>query len=257
MFAVIKTGGKQYRVAVGDVLKVEKIEADAGETVTFDTVLMHGGEGGMTVGSPIVSGAVVTAEIIEQFRDKKVIAFKKRRRKHSSQTRKGHRQYLTRVRIAGIPGDEDGAKGRAENEKRRAAARAAAEETLAAQNDAEPDVEAVEVLPDSNVEAGPSAPADDVPSGALPKPSNLVTGEVTDGDPLDKLPGIGDATEKALNAVGVHYFSQFTEWNAADWDFIEAYIDENVRGEITISRPSIVTQANKLIESRAAAASEE
>ena len=230
MFAVIKTGGKQYRVAVGDVLKVEKLEAEAGDTVTFDTVLMHGGDGGTTVGTPTVDGAVVTATIIEQFRDKKVIAFKKRRRKHSSQTRKGHRQYLTRVRIAGIPGDADGAKGNAARDaaKKSAAPAAAAE-----------------------------APANDKVSAVdLNKPSNLISGAVTDGDALEKLPGIGNATEAVLNEIGVHYYSQFTEWKAQDWDFIEAYIDENVKGTITISRPSIVTQANKLIESRAAASEE-
>jgi large subunit ribosomal protein L21 len=247
MFAVIKTGGKQYRVAVGDVLKVEKLEAEAGDTVTFDNVLMHGGDGGATVGTPNVSGAVVTGEIIEQFRDKKVIAFKKRRRKHSSQTRKGHRQYLTRVRIAGIPGDEDGAKGRDAKAKRDAAAKAAAEESLAesAANTATP-----------AAEAEPTAAAESKTSSDYAKPANLVDGDITDGDDLEKLPGIGKVTETALNAVGVHYYSQFTEWNSDDWDFIEAYIDENVSGTITIARPSIVVQAQKLIESRAAAAQE-
>lgn len=241
MFAVIKTGGKQYRVAVGDVLKVEKLEAEAGDTVTFDTVLMHGDSSGTTVGTPVLDGAVVTGSIIEQFRDKKVIAFKKRRRKHSSQTRKGHRQYLTRVRIVGIPGDADGAKGNASRE----AARAAFDEAQVA-----------DVAPVANVEAGPDAPADGKPSGAFAKPSNLVAGTVTDADALEKLPGIGNATEAALNEIGVYYYNQFTEWNAADWDFIEAYIDENVKGTISISRPSIVTQANKLIESRSAASEE-
>jgi len=250
MFAVIKTGGKQYRVAVGDVLKIEKLEAEAGDTVTFDSVLMHGGNGGTTVGAPMVDGAVVTGEIIEQFRDKKIVVFKKRRRKHSSKTRNGHRQYLTRVRISGLPGDEDGSKSKAASEQAKAAAAAKMEENAAG---------AEAPVANEAPAAAPAAPAQEVrpPSDTLTRPSNLIEGEVTDGDDIEKLPGLGKASETALNKIGVHYYSQFTEWNAADWDFIESYIDENVNGTITVSRPSIVTQANRLIESRAAAAKED
>jgi large subunit ribosomal protein L21 len=103
MFAVVRTGGKQYRVAQGDVVTVEKIEGDAGASVELAEVLMVGGEGGATtVGSPLVSGAAVSAEIVEQTRGAKVIAFKKRRRKNSRRKR-GHRQDLTVLRITAIP----------------------------------------------------------------------------------------------------------------------------------------------------------
>lgn len=102
MFAVIKTGGKQYKVAEGDELEIEKLAADAGDAVSFDEVLMIGGEDGVTVGAPRIDGASVAAEIVEQFRGPKTINFKRRRRKHSSARRKGHRQHLTRVRITGI-----------------------------------------------------------------------------------------------------------------------------------------------------------
>jgi len=105
MFAVVKTGGKQYRVAPNQILTVEKLAADAGETVEFSEVLMLAGESGgdaVQVGAPFISGAVVTAEVLEQYRGEKVISFKKRRRKHSSQRKRGHRQYLTRVRITDI-----------------------------------------------------------------------------------------------------------------------------------------------------------
>lgn len=102
MFAVIKTGGKQYKVAEGDELEIEKLAADAGDAVSFDEVLMIGGEDGVTVGAPRIDGASVAAEIVEQFRGSKTINFKRRRRKHSSARRKGHRQHLTRVRITGI-----------------------------------------------------------------------------------------------------------------------------------------------------------
>jgi large subunit ribosomal protein L21 len=101
MFAVLKTGGKQYRVAENDVFTIEKLAAEPGETVRFDEVLMIGGET-VTVGAPRIDGASVSAEVLEQLRGPKVISFKKRRRKHSSQRKRGHRQYLTRVRITGI-----------------------------------------------------------------------------------------------------------------------------------------------------------
>ena len=101
MFAVVKTGGKQYRVAANDVLTVEKLVAEAGDTVRFEEVLRLGGDG-VTVGTPFVAGASVTAEVLEQLRGPKVISFVKRRRKHSSQRKRGHRQHLTRVRITDI-----------------------------------------------------------------------------------------------------------------------------------------------------------
>ena len=102
MFAVIKTGGKQYKVAKDDVFNVEKLVAEAGETIEFGEVLMLGGEGEPVVGAPLVDGAKVKAEVVEQCRGPKVISFKKRRRKHSSARKKGHRQQLTRVRITEI-----------------------------------------------------------------------------------------------------------------------------------------------------------
>lgn len=101
MFAVMKTGGKQYKVAQNDVFTVEKLAAEAGESVRFAEVLMLGGET-VTVGAPFVEGASVEAEVVEQLRGPKVISFKKRRRTHSSQRKRGHRQYLTRVRVTDI-----------------------------------------------------------------------------------------------------------------------------------------------------------
>jgi large subunit ribosomal protein L21 len=103
MYAVIKTGGKQYRVAAEEVLTIERIEGDAGATVEFGEVLLVAGSGTPKVGTPIVSGAKVTAEIVEQGRARKVIAFKKRRRKNSRRKR-GHRQHQTTVRIKEIVG---------------------------------------------------------------------------------------------------------------------------------------------------------
>jgi large subunit ribosomal protein L21 len=103
MYAVIKTGGKQYRVAAEEVLTVEKIPGDAGATVEFTEVLLVAGSGEPKLGSPGIAGAKVTAEIVEQGRARKVIAFKKRRRKNSRRKR-GHRQEQTTVRIKEIVG---------------------------------------------------------------------------------------------------------------------------------------------------------
>lgn len=101
MYAVIKTGGKQYRVAQNDILTVEKLAGEAGATIEFDDVLMVGEGESVKVGAPRVAGAKVTAELVEQTRGPKVIAFKKRRRKNSRRKR-GHRQDLSLIRITGI-----------------------------------------------------------------------------------------------------------------------------------------------------------
>jgi len=106
MFAVIKTGGKQYRVAAEDKLKVEKVAGEPGEIIQFGDVLVVGGDS-VTLGSPTVSGASVAAEVLAQARGPKVIAFKKRRRKNSRR-RRGHRQEFTLIRITEIL--TDGAK---------------------------------------------------------------------------------------------------------------------------------------------------
>ena len=97
MFAVIKTGGKQYTVAANDVITIERLEGNAGDAITFGEVLMIGGEKAV-VGAPTVAGASVTGELVEQARGPKVISFKKRRRQNSKRKR-GHRQHLSLVRI--------------------------------------------------------------------------------------------------------------------------------------------------------------
>ena len=104
MFAVIRTGGKQYRVTPNAVLKVEKLDAEPGATVIFTDVLALGSEAGVTVGAPTVAGAAVTATVMAQDRLDKVIIFKKRRRQNSRR-RNGHRQHVTLLRIAGFAKD--------------------------------------------------------------------------------------------------------------------------------------------------------
>jgi large subunit ribosomal protein L21 len=102
MYAVIRTGGKQYRVAKDDVITVETVPAEAGASVTLDEVLLVGGEGATTtVGTPMVAGAAVTAEVVEHKLGDKVLIFKKRRR-HNYRRKNGHRQPLTVLKITGI-----------------------------------------------------------------------------------------------------------------------------------------------------------
>jgi len=101
MFAVLKTGGKQYKVQAGDILRVEKLAAIAGDKIQFNDILMVGGDAPV-IGVPFVAGAAVQAEVIEQIKGEKVIHFVKRRRKHSSQRTKGHRQHLTLLRVTEV-----------------------------------------------------------------------------------------------------------------------------------------------------------
>jgi len=101
MFAVIKTGGKQYKVAKDDVIEVEKIEAEAGSTVSLADVLMVGTEGAMKVGAPRVAGASVTAEVVEQTKGDTIIVFKKKRRQNYRR-KNGHRQRITVLKITDI-----------------------------------------------------------------------------------------------------------------------------------------------------------
>jgi len=101
MYAVIETGGKQYRVSQGDILEVESLEGKVGETIDLSRVLLLQDEKDLKVGSPVIEGSVVKAEVVAQTRGPKIIIFKKKRRKTYRRT-KGHRQSLTRLKIVGI-----------------------------------------------------------------------------------------------------------------------------------------------------------
>jgi len=123
MFAVIKTGGKQYKVSEGDTLVIEKLSAAAGDTVTFDQVLMIGEGAGITIGSPVVAGALVTAEVAGDVRGPKIVTRKKRQRQTYRRTI-GHRQDLMEIKITGIS---------AEGEKKKATRKKAAPKAEAAE----------------------------------------------------------------------------------------------------------------------------
>jgi len=133
MFAVFKTGGKQYRVAAEDVLKIEKVKGEPGEIVEFGEVLVVGGDS-VTLGAPTVAGATIAAEVLDQARGPKVIAFKKRRRKNSRR-KVGHRQEFTLIRITEILTDGKKASQTVQPRPKRAAAPVPAADAEAADLD--------------------------------------------------------------------------------------------------------------------------
>lgn len=197
MFAVIKTGGKQYRVTADDVFKIERLDAEAGEQVEFKNVLMVGNGAEVTIGAPEVDGATVVAEVVEQGRGRKVIAFKKRRRQNSRRKR-GHRQYETTVRITEIL--TDGAKP-----SKKAAAKPAAKKEAApkAETKAAPKKEA-------KADAAASAPLFTAPEG--------------DADKLTDIKGIGPVAEKQLNEQGITTFAQIAALTKADIEKVDEYM---------------------------------
>ncbi len=101
MYAVVATGGKQYKVSEGDILKVEKLDGDVGADITFDKVLMHSDGETVTLGQPVVEGATVNGQIVEQGKNKKIIVFKYKKRKRFRK-KQGHRQQFTSVKISSI-----------------------------------------------------------------------------------------------------------------------------------------------------------
>ena len=230
MFAVIKTGGKQYRVHSGDVLRVEKLAADAGEKVQFNEVLMVGA----TVGTPLVEGAAVQAEVIDQIKGEKLIHFVKRRRKHSSQRKKGHRQQLTVVRIIDIlekDADKTGVKAAVGAGSVSAAAVAAAGPAAkkAASKKAEAKAEAPKKAAAKKTEAAKKAASGKASAKAA-------------GDDLKKLSGVGPALEKKLHEAGITTFAQIAAWTEDD----VAAMDEKLSFKGRIEREGWIEQARKL-----------
>ena len=185
MHAVIRTGGKQYRVAAQEVIRIEKIAGDEGEIVLFDQVLAVGNE----LGAPLVSGASVAGRVVAQARADKIIVFKKKRRQNYRR-KQGHRQDQTIVRI-----EEILTGGKKPSAKKPAA--------KTQKPKAEPAVEA-------------EAPAFTWPDG--------------EPDDLKKLPGVGPATEKKLNALGVIQYAQIAAFTAEEIEQVDAAL--NLKGKI-------------------------
>lgn len=225
MFAVLKTGGKQYKVASGDVLRVEKLDAQAGEKVQFNEILMVGD----VVGAPIVEDAGVQAEVIDQIKGVKTINFVKRRRKHSSKRTKGHRQQLTLLRVTDILEKGAGKSGVK-------AAVGGAGVSVAAVEAAAP---AKKKAPAKKAAAPKADAAAEAPEKAAPKKA---AAKSEGGDDLKQLSGVGPALEKKLHENGVTTFAQIAAWTEAD----VADMDEKMSVKGRIEREGWIEQAKKL-----------
>lgn len=208
MFAVMKTGGKQYKVQSGDILRVEKLAADAGEKVQFNEILMLGGDT-VVVGAPMVDGAAVQAEVVDQIKGEKVINFVKRRRKHSSKRTKGHRQKLTLVRVTDILAS--GA-----------------------------DKSGIKAAIGSGSVAGVAVAAAAPKTAAAPKAEAAAT--ASGADDLKLLSGVGPALEKKLIEAGVTSFAQIAAWTDAD---VEEF-GEKLSFKGRIEREGWIEQAKEL-----------
>ncbi|CCV04723.1 50S ribosomal protein L21 [Mesorhizobium metallidurans STM 2683] len=215
MFAVIKTGGKQYRVAANDLLKIEKVEGQVGDIVEIGHVLAHGEGENVTFGAPFVDGALVTAEVVEQGKNRTVIAFKKRRRQNSRR-KIGHRQLLTTVRIAEI------LLGGATPSKKAAAkpeAKAEAKAEVAPEAKAEAAPKEAKAKKEAKAEAAPKeeAKAETATAALFKAPKG-------EPDDLTVIKGIGPVAAGQLNEQGITTFAQIAKLTDKD----VAKIDEHM-----------------------------
>ena len=232
MFAVVKTGGKQYRVQAGDILRVERLAANAGEKVQFNQILMLGGEK-TVLGSPLVAGAAVQADVIDQIKSEKTIKFVKRRRKHSSKRTRGHRQHLTLVRVTEIL--ESGAeKSKVQEAIGSGSVDFNFTETVVPKKPVEankktdkPVKETVkkETKPAKSVKPSVEAKAN------KPAPTKEKKAAAKVVDDLKQLSGVGPALEKKLHAAGVKSFEQIASWTAKDAEEINEKISSKGRVE--------------------------
>ncbi|HEY0853593.1 MAG TPA: 50S ribosomal protein L21 [Devosia sp.] len=249
-FAVIKTGGKQYKVAANDVIKIEKLEASAGDVVTFDQVLMVGEGDNVTVGAPLVEGALVAGNFIATEKERTVIILKKHRRLHFDR-RNGHRQLYSTVRITEIL--TGGAKPTTKVDEiaaKRAAARAeaAAAQSVTGKTAAAKAAPAAKPAAKTAAAAKPkaaknAAPADDAaPAKAAAKPK-AAKAAVEFTDDLKLIGGVGPALEKKLQDAGITSLKQIAAWKKAD----VAEFDEKLDFHGRIEREEWVAQAKDLV----------
>lgn len=225
MYAVIRTGGKQYRVAAQDILEIEKIPGNAGETVQFSDVLLVGGDGEPNIGAPLVEGASVAAEVIEQGRGDKIIVFKKKRRKNYRR-KSGHRQDLTIVRITEIlTGGKKSSKAKAAKTKDEKP------------KTAKPEKKAAEAPERKAAAKKPAAKTEDKSEAKA-----LFKTPKGEPDDLKKISGVGSVLEKKLNALGITKFKQIAGFSKDDI----AKVDEVLNFKGRIEREDWLGQAAKL-----------
>ncbi len=232
MFAVLKTGGKQYKVQAGDMLRVERIAASAGETVQFNEVLMLGGDNPQ-VGAPMIEDAGVQAEVVDQIKGEKVIHFVKRRRKHSSKRTKGHRQKLTLVKITEILASGADKSGVAAAIGTGSVSAAAVAAITGASADA---------APAKKAKKAKVAKADAPKAEKAEKPAKAKKAAATDGDDLSTISGVGPVIVGKLHAEGITTFAQIAAWTDAD---VEA-IEEKLSFKGRVGREDWIAQAVEL-----------
>jgi large subunit ribosomal protein L21 len=231
-FAVIKTGGKQYKVTANDVVKIEKLNAEPGDVVTFDQVLMVGNGDDVTVGAPLVAGASVAAHFIGTKKSRTVIIQKKHRRQHFDR-RNGHRQQLSTVRIGEIL--LGGAKPTLTADERLKARHAALLASTASVGDA-PAPKA------TKAKAETAAPAPKAKKAAAPKAEKPAKAEGFKDD-VSLIGGVGPALTKKLAAAGVTSLTQIAAWTDAD---LKKY-DEELALHGRAERDEWVQQAKDLV----------
>ncbi len=230
MYAVIRTGGKQYKVAADDILKIEKIPGAVGETVQFSDVLMLGGEGDAQVGAPLIDGASVAAEVVEQGRGDKIIVFKKKRRKNYRR-KLGHRQDLTVVRITEIL--TGGGKPSKAKAARKADEAAKTEKKAAAKT---------KVDQPKTAEKPAAKKPEAKPAAEKQAAKALFKAPKGEPDDLKKISGVGPAIEKKLNDQGITKFEQIAAFSKQDI----AKVDEVLNFKGRIERDDWIAQAKKL-----------
>jgi len=207
MFAVIRTGGKQYRVAIDDLITVERLQGEAGDAIALDQVLMVGEGDRVDVGAPLVDGASVAAEIVEQGRGDKILVFKKRRRQNYRR-KKGHRQHLTTLKVTEIL--TGGAQPSAKPAKAAAPAPAAADTAEAPA--------AEEIAPQQY-----GTPPDQT-------------------DDLTKIAGVGPKLAELLNELGIYTFAQIAAWTPEN----VAWVDARLKFKGRIERDDWIAKSKEL-----------
>ena len=259
MFAVIKTGGKQYRVAADDEITIERLAGEAGDTIEFKEVLMVGGADAPLIGAPTVDGASVVAEIVRQARGDKIIIFKKRRRQNSRR-RNGHRQDLTIVRVTDILTDgksapkkakkaapkaddakEDAAKaetGKAETGKAETGKAETGKAETGKAETGKAEKAKAETGKAEKPKAAKAAKADDA------APAALFTAPAGEPDDLKKISGVGPVLEKKLNALGITKYAQVAAFTEDD----VSRVDDALSFKGRIGREDWIGQAKALAE---------
>ena len=256
MFAVVKTGGKQYKVQTGDILRIERLAANAGDKVQFNQILMLGGDK-TVVGSPLVAGAAVQADVIDQIKGEKTIKFIKRRRKHSSKRTRGHRQYLTLVKVTNIlASGADKSKVQeavgsgsvdfkfVESVKPKRSTGVKPKTYKSSKEPIEKEVKSAKEAKPEKAKAVKKAKPEKVAKAKKSAPAKEKKVTNTVSDDLKQLSGVGPALEKKLHAAGVKSFKQIAAWTAKDAEAI----NEKILSKGRVEKEGWIDQAKEKLK---------